>query len=58
MKRLLLIILFSLAVTAFIIGMHQLIVNGIGAAYGIFMLSLIMLFLYQLLKKRNDNPLS
>ena len=58
MKKLFLVLLFSLAVVSFIIGLHQLFVNGIGAAYPIFMLSLIMLFLYQLLKGRKSDPLA
>ena len=57
MKRLFLIILFSLAVTAFIIAVHQLMTVGLSDSYWIFMLSLILLFLYQLLKGRKDNPL-
>lgn len=58
MKRLLLVIIFSLAVVAFIIGLHQLFVNGLGGAYPIFMLSLILLFLYQLLKPKGNDPLA
>ncbi len=58
MNRLFLIIIFSLAVVAFIIGLHQLYVNGLGGAYPIFMLSLILLFLYQLFKPKGKDPLS
>ena len=58
MNRLFLIIIFSLAVVAFIIGLHQLYQNGISGAYPIFMLSLILLFLYQLLKPKGKDPLS
>lgn len=57
MKRLLLILLFSLAVTAFIIAVHQLITIGLAGSYWIFMLSMILLFLYQLYKGKKD-PLS
>ncbi len=48
------ILLFSIAVTLFIIGLHQLITVGLAASYWIFMLCLIMLFLYQYQKSKTD----
>jgi len=41
------VILFSLAVVLFVIGVHQTMNFGIAASYFIFMLSLGMLFLYR-----------
>lgn len=38
-------ILFALCIVLFIIGVHQTFVNGIGVSYGLFMLSLSLLFL-------------
>jgi len=48
------VLIFSLAVVLFIIGLHQLITVGLAASYWIFMLCLIMLFLYQYQKSKTD----
>ncbi len=58
MKRFWLIMIFSLAVALFIIGVHQVMTVGIINAYWIFMLCLGLLFLYKLLKGKGNNPLS
>ncbi len=58
MKRFWLIMIFSLAVALFIIGVHQVMTVGILNAYWIFMLCLGLLFLYKLLKGQGNNPLS
>jgi Mg2+/citrate symporter len=49
------IILFVLVFVSFVIGVHQSIVNGIAASYWIFMLSLMLLFLYNYRKNKMDN---
>lgn len=58
MKRLIVILIFSLAVALFIIGIHQVMTVGIMNSYWIFMLCLSLLFLYKLLKGQGNNPLS
>ncbi|MCI0751140.1 MAG: hypothetical protein L0Y35_04825 [Flammeovirgaceae bacterium] len=46
------VLLLSLSVAFLIIGIHQMITVGIGHAYWIIMLSLLVFFLYNLRKKR------
>ena len=47
-------ILFSLAVAFFVIGIYETMVLGIGHAYGIFMLSLGLLFLFGYRKSQRE----
>ncbi|VXD18660.1 conserved hypothetical protein [Marinoscillum sp. 108] len=47
-------ILFSLAVAFFVMGIYETMVLGIGHAYGIFMLSLGLLFLFGYRKSRRE----
>lgn len=46
------VVLLSLAAAFLIIGIHQLIVRGIGNAYGLFMLSSVLFLLYSYRKKK------
>ncbi|XOV92455.1 MAG: hypothetical protein ACFHWX_19905 [Bacteroidota bacterium] len=46
-------IIFWLGVTFFLIAIYEAMILGIGQAYGIFMISLILLFVYGYRKKRN-----
>lgn len=48
------IVLFTLALGFFVIGIHQSMVLGIAEAYWIFMLSLSLLFLYGYRKNKGD----
>ncbi len=49
-------IYFSIAVVAFVIGVHRTILeNNLAANYWIFMISLIFLFLYRMQKKSNQS---
>lgn len=47
-------IIFWLGVAFFMIGIYEAMILGIGQAYGIFMISLILFFLYGY-RKRNKN---
>lgn len=47
-------IIFSICVALFIIGIHQTMVLGLTHSYWIFMVSLGLLFWYQLRKKKED----
>lgn len=49
------ILLFVLAFTFFVIGIHQAIVVGIAESYWIFMFSLMPLFLYGYRKNKKEN---
>lgn len=49
------IILFVLAFSFFVIGIHQAIVVGIAESYWIFMFSLMPLFLYGYRKNKKEN---
>jgi len=52
-------IYFSIAVVAFVIGVHRTIVeNNLVANYWIFMISLVCLFLYRYQKKTNKSKKS
>ncbi len=51
--KLLDILLFTLALAFFVIGIYEAMVLGIGQAYGIFMISLGLLFVYNYRKKRS-----
>lgn len=46
------VIIMSLAVAFLIIGIHQLMTNGLGSAYWAIMLSLILFFLMNLRKRK------
>ncbi|MDN5204461.1 hypothetical protein QQ008_23915 [Fulvivirgaceae bacterium BMA10] len=50
------IIIFSLAVVLFVIGVHQTILYGVGNSYWIFMFSFGLLLLYQMRKQKEDDP--
>jgi hypothetical protein len=56
--KLVLILIFSVAVALFIIGLHQSMTVGLINSYWIFMICLSLLFLYKLLKGKGNNPLS
>lgn len=47
-------ILFSIAVAFFIIGIYEVMVLGIEYAYGIFMVSLVLLFLFGYRKRQRE----
>lgn len=49
------VIIFSLAVGLFIIGVHQTMVLGISYSYWIFMFMISLLFLYRLRKQNRKN---
>lgn len=53
--KLLDILLFVMAFTFFVIGIHQAIVVGMAESYWIFMFSLMPLFLYGYRKNKHDN---
>ncbi len=48
------IIILSLSIVLFIIGVHQMITFGIGAAYGILMFSIAFLLYYKYRKQQRD----
>ena len=47
-------IILSLCVALFIIGVHQVMVNGLGAAYWILMLSVSLLILYRMRRLKRE----
>ncbi|MCC5946718.1 MAG: hypothetical protein JJT94_17430 [Bernardetiaceae bacterium] len=53
--KLLDIVLLSFALVFFVIGLHQLFVNGIEASYPIFMLSILLLLVLNYFKRKAKN---
>ena len=48
-------LLFSASVAFLVIGIYEVMVLGVGAAYGIFMISIVLLFLFWYRKSQRSN---